>query len=66
MPFNFTTSTGGGDDDVSSMTIGGYTNTIKVNGVTVGTESLNAVALNLDNPSCLGTIGGSGSFAIIY
>jgi hypothetical protein len=64
MPFNFTTSVGGGDDDVSNMATA-YSNTIHVNGVTAGSENVIGVFLNLDNPSCLGA-SRSSVFKILF
>lgn len=66
--FSSGNSSGAGDDNVASMPASSYTNTIELNGATPGSESVAAVFLNLDNPSCAG--GGGvhprGTFAILY
>ncbi len=66
MPFNFTTSVGAGDDNVSSMSAGTYTNTIKINSTQPASETVSAVFLNLDNPTCASSVGGTTTFSVIY
>lgn len=59
MPFNFGQTVTGGDDNVANMS-GTYNNTVKINGVTAGSQTVISVFLNL------GTGGGTTVFPVIY